>query len=123
MLEGTIAVTARQNRIFGLSRGSISSMRITRSGHGKSVSFLITGPAVTQSVIPPFLMLDSIAARPAVKLRFTGMRSARITARFATRPAFPGGSTMLTRAAPVFVAIQRLSAMPAARSMPRESLL
>ena len=68
-----------------------------RSGQGKSGTLARTRSAEMTVFTSDMRRLDSLAARPAVKLKFTGTLPAHSTARLAMVAPAPGGSTMPTR--------------------------
>ena len=106
-------------RIATLPQARISRRRSSVfSGQGKFTTFFCTASAVSTVVISPRRRLASIAARPEVKLMFTGILPASSTARFATQHPPLGGRTMPTRRSGMRAAIRRDSAAATARSLP-----
>ena len=98
---------------------SSSAFRSTvRGGQGKLGSFARTASAVITVAMPPILRLCSSAARPAVKLRFTGTLPAAMIARLAMNGPTPGGSTTPTRASGTVARRRRDSTAAAAKSCP-----
>ena len=96
---GRIFEMTAQRMIFFLRLGIARSMKIRSrlGGHGKLGTRRTKGSAVMKRSTPDWRIAERTASGPAVKLKFTGIFPAKMTARLAMRPALPGGSTIATR--------------------------
>ena len=86
-----------ENFSSGITRSIKISWRI--GNHGNSCIFRTTKSTVKMRSIPLCRIALSMAALPAVKLRFTGIRPANTTAKLAIMPPLPGGNTIPMRGA------------------------
>ena len=123
ILGGKAVKASNHKIIFFFKVGRIFSMnRILSSlGQGNPGYFSTNAPAVIILSRSACSMEELTASDPAVKFRLTGTLPESKTARFATRPPFPGVSTMPTRFFWVSFLIMRLSAAAAAKTLVKTS--
>ena len=108
-----------QKMIWRFNCGISSSSFRTRSGHGKSFTRSMNCVAEMATRRLARLQHDSLAARPMVKLRSTGILPASVTARFATTDPLLAGKTIAIRSSENSVRRKRLKAAAAPINLER----